>query len=164
MVLFTMSSETQEKYVKMECRHCKHDVFMKVVVNELKVSLESTHHGDGYYSNLEAYYDLLLCPVCKEVTLRKHLWDDHLEPEVKYEILYPQFIGAMHDLDSNELYHLPEKVRKAYKAALTVKNIDANAYGVLLGRTLEFVCIDQETVVKNKLYFSPGLFHSKNGL
>ncbi|MBD2426607.1 DUF4145 domain-containing protein [Phormidium sp. FACHB-1136] len=127
---------------------------MKVVVDELPVPLESTHHGDGYYSSLKAYYDLLLCPACKEVTLRKHLWDDHLEPEVEYKILYPQFIGATHNLDSNELYHFPEKVRKAYKAALTVKSIDANAYGVLLGRTLESVCIDQETVVKGNLYNS----------
>lgn len=42
------------------------------------------------------------------------------------------------------LQGLPAKIEKAYKAARAVSIIDANAFGVLLGRVLELVCIDRK--------------------
>jgi hypothetical protein len=38
---------------------------------------------------------------------------------------------------------LPDNISKALIAAQKVKNIDANAFGVLLGRVLELVCMDR---------------------
>lgn len=41
---------------------------------------------------------------------------------------------------------LPEKILKSYLSALKVKTIDANAFGVLIGRTIELVCEDRRAV------------------
>lgn len=158
-----MNNRNEEKYVEMECGHCKNNVHMKAIVKECSVTLESTHHGDGYHSHLEAYYDLLLCPACKEVTLRKHLWDDLLQPEIEYTILYPQKSSPASDLDI-DLSYLPPQVARAYRAALSVKEIDANAYGTLLRRTLEAICIEQDTVIGNNLHKSLGQLSSKGRL
>ena len=57
------------------------------------------------------------------------------EPGPKYKILYPQ--------TKAKDYNLPEKLEKAYIAAQRVKNIDPNAFAVLLGRTLDMICIEK---------------------
>lgn len=38
---------------------------------------------------------------------------------------------------------LPPDIQRGYTAALKVKPIDCNAFGVLLGRVLELVCADR---------------------
>jgi hypothetical protein len=39
---------------------------------------------------------------------------------------------------------LPTNIAKAYQAARAVSKIDANAFGVLIGRVLDFICIDRK--------------------
>jgi hypothetical protein len=60
-----------------------------------------------------------------------------MDPEsVRYELLYP--------LQRSGPAGLPSVIQRAYDAAQSVRSIDPNAYGVLLGRVLELVSIDRK--------------------
>jgi hypothetical protein len=94
-------------------------------------------------------YELLKCPACAGILLRKYNWHSALmedgEPPPT-EILYPTTRGNPEGL--------PDPIAKAFTAAQRVRNIDANAYGVLAGRVLELVCVDKNAEGKflgNKL-------------
>jgi len=56
--------------------------------------------------------------------------------DIEFAILYPKA--------EKGLRGLPANIDKGYQAAQKVRNIDANAYGVLLGRVLDFVCEDRQ--------------------
>lgn len=58
-------------------------------------------------------YDLLECPVCHKVTLRKYFWADHMESEadVTFHLLYPE----KHDYTGNrEQFFAPKTEHDAY--------------------------------------------------
>ena len=55
--------------------------------------------------------------------------------DIGYKVLYP--------LGKKVLRGLPTKINAEYQAAQKVRNIDANAFGVLLGRVLDLVCEDR---------------------
>src|SRR5664280_1434744 len=82
-------------------------------------------------------YELLKCPACKEILLRSYFWHDMMESEgeVTFKPLYP--------FDVRMPLGLPEPIEKAYRAAIKVRSIDANAFGVLVGRVVEMVCSDR---------------------
>jgi len=75
-------------------------------------------------------YTLSRCPACRNLNLAV----SDLEEDTA-QVLWP---GG-----EKSLVGLPPKVDSAYKAALSVKNIDSNAFGVLIRRLLEMVCIDR---------------------
>ena len=83
-------------------------------------------------------YEVMVCPACDQVTFRMYYWDDFMESEgdVTFKILYPQ--------STRVPLGLPSQIEKAFVAALKVKPIDSNAFGVLLGRVLELVCDDRK--------------------
>jgi hypothetical protein len=82
-------------------------------------------------------YQLAKCPACSGMTLRKYYYHDGYESDaMEWTILYP----ATRALRPG----LPNAIEKAWDAAGRVKNIDANAYGVLLRRVLELVCADRD--------------------
>jgi len=96
------------------------------------ISKKGDYLGESY-----EVYEIKICPSCNEIMFFKYFWHDYMEPEdVKIEILFPQ--------NNNIPSGLPEKIYKAYEAALKVRNIDANAYGVLLRRVLEYVLLDRK--------------------
>jgi hypothetical protein len=81
-------------------------------------------------------YELNVCPACDGVTLRRYYYHDAMDPsEIEYKTLHPT--------PEKLLRGLPKKIEKGYQASLRVRNIDANAYGVLLGRVLDSVCEDR---------------------
>lgn len=51
------------------------------------------------------------------------------------ETFYPNSRRLLRDLQA-----VPQAIRKAYEAALKVKNVEPNAFAVLVGRTLEIMC------------------------
>jgi hypothetical protein len=98
----------------------------------------NTSESDEYPpSESGLLYELLKCPACREVVLRKYFWHDSMasEDEVTYLPLYP--------FDTRIPPGMPEKIESAYRAAIKVKSIDANAFGVLVGRVLDMVCADR---------------------
>lgn len=82
-------------------------------------------------------YQLLKCPACALVTLRSYFWNDWMESEAdaEFKTLFP--------IDTRIPLGLPSKIEAAFRAAIKVKPIDANAFGVLIGRVFEFVCADR---------------------
>ncbi len=95
--------------------------------------------------DIGSYWQILECLSCKEILLSKGFWDGTDEPDmgyaVSYEIVYPNV--------SEKIHGLPKNISKAYEAAQKVKRIDSNAFAVLLGRVLDFVCLDKEAEGKH---------------
>jgi hypothetical protein len=118
----------------MKCGHCQNKAPMEVVVEHSQVQ---EHEDDGGCPWEAGYvYGLLQCPACEGITLRRYTWNDSMDPEdVRFEFLYP--------VPEKQLRGLPKRIDDAYKAAQKVRNIDANAYGVLLGRVLDLICQDR---------------------
>ena len=131
--------DTQQFSQKLQCRHCQNTRPMPIVTQ-----FRRTIDTFEYLGNLEQedrIYQLLQCPACSEVTLQTTTWCDVRDDgsDVTYDILYPAATGN----DPSPM-GLPDTIRKAFAAAQSVKTIDPNAYGVLLGRVLELVCLDRK--------------------
>jgi hypothetical protein len=84
-------------------------------------------------------FQLLVCPACEGVSLGNYFRADYLPEEENDNevttIVYPP--------SARLPTALPPKVRIGYQAAVKVRSIDPNAYGVLLGRVLELLCEDR---------------------
>lgn len=120
------------------CQHCGNVGLQEILSSFERFGEEETpkHQApwqDGYV------YQVLLCRVCDGVSLRRYYWHTGYAIEDEgyctFEPLYP----PSPDIPSG----LTENVAKAFRSALKLRGVDANAYGVLLGRVLELVCIDR---------------------
>jgi len=82
-------------------------------------------------------YELIECPACGEISLRKYFWHSILSDgeEIGYKYLYP--------LDQRGPQGLPNNIKSGYEEAQRVRNINTNAYAVLLGRVLDLICADR---------------------
>jgi len=120
----------------IKCEHCQNQAPMEIV---------------SHYSNLRDYeeregmliweagsvYELIECPACGEISLRKYFWHSILSDgeEIGYKYLYP--------LDQRGPQGLPNNIKSGYEEAQRVRNINTNAYAVLLGRVLDLICADR---------------------
>lgn len=139
-----MSLENQKKSEFLKCSHCGNYAPMSIASSYfLSTRTESYYPEDPPDIDYkEGYiYELLFCLACKNATLRKYLNADYLEDNIEEEILYPS--------QRVKLFYLPDLVREAYNAALKARNIDANAYAILLCRMLEMVCQDRKVEGEN---------------
>lgn len=135
-----MTSRSDEKRrfsQATKCGHCGNTAPMEIVTSyDRSMTDEDLDHRMQW--TISSHWELLVCPACNGVSLRTYGWGDYMDPgedSPDYEVLYPA-----HERD---LGGLPESVSKAYKAAQQVRHIDSNAYGVLLRRVLEVVCLDR---------------------
>lgn len=117
------------------CGHCGNIAPMEVKgsVGDI-VSEGDDDHGYWEYGT---YYGILKCPACHKVNIVAYGWHDGMESddEISYELLYPNNEGMP--------IGLPDEVASTYLAAEKVKNIDVNAYAILMRRLLEQVCLDR---------------------
>lgn len=117
------------------CGHCSNRVPHEIVAVYSRVETHENEPG-GYPHDSGAVFELIVCPACQEVSLQTYFWHEYAEPEdIKMEILYP--------VANKTPLGMPPKLESAYQAAVRVKSIDPNAFGVLVGRLLELVCIDR---------------------
>ncbi len=125
------------------CDHCGNSAPMEIVADYSGV--RSYNDNPRSYLSWEAgnVYELLRCPACDSVTLQSFYWHDMaMDPsEIEFKTLYPSGVDRP--------VGLPDSLARAFDAAQKVRNIDANAYGVLLGRVLELVCQDRNATGKN---------------
>jgi len=107
------------------------------VINVYHDMQEYTDDRSGLSWDVGSVYELNKCPACKCVTLRSFYWNDGFMDgsNIEYTVLYP--------VAEKMLRGLPTKIQSGYQAAQRVRNIDANAYGVLLGRVLDLICEDR---------------------
>ncbi len=139
-----MNSQGKEKTFSnpIKCGHCLNTAPMEEVgdYSYVKSSIE-IHPND--FDNLSVIYEMLKCPACKNITIQRYEWADFMDPEDVYlEIVYPI-------MQSEKIpFGLPEGINKAFSAAQKIRNIDANAFAVLIGRVLEMVCVDRKATGK----------------
>lgn len=122
----------------LRCIHCSNQAPMEIVSTFSKVQTHLAEElMEGEYEAGDVY-ELLLCPACNDITLRKYFYHECWVSEHGDEpnVLYP----VKKDIPSG----LPSRIAQAYEAAIKVRGIDANAYGGLLRRLLELVCMDRK--------------------
>ena len=129
-------SESKGYSGKTRCGHCGNEAPMEIGATLSQVK----GHEDprtGYQWEAGPVHELMICPACKRVTLRRYQWHDHFDPDdIDIEIVYPVDI-------SGAPIGLPPAILQEFEAAPHVRSVSPNAYGVLLGRLLELVCNDR---------------------
>jgi hypothetical protein len=120
----------------IKCGHCQNESPMEIVAMYSGVQ---EYRDDGSDMTWEAgvVYEMNKCPACDGITLRSYNWHSGSMDgsDIEYIVLYPS--------QERSLRGLPKSIDKNYKAAQKVRNISANAYGVLVGRLLDSVCEDR---------------------
>jgi hypothetical protein len=121
----------------LHCFHCGNKTSMQCVAQ-----YENEWHSeeDGYWER--SCWSIYFCPVCSQVTLEeKSECNGAYDHEGKlipfYKVLFPSVTT-----DST----IPANVRKAFEAALKVKNIDGAICLLSLRRTLEMLCKDKGAI------------------
>ncbi|GAF66405.1 hypothetical protein BTS2_3306 [Bacillus sp. TS-2] len=134
----------------VDCLHCGNRTSMKVISES-----KEFYEFDGVWEDRKFF--LYLCPVCKKVTLNEeylfsediiHLYhvkdDDYrnalIQERTKITTLYP---------NSNIDDEIPEKVRKAYQAAIDVRYKDGAICVLALRRALEMMANEKGAEGKN---------------
>lgn len=117
------------------CGHCNNLSPMKIVSTYSNTQITEVKDSSPWEAG--NIFEILLCPSCNRVSLRTYYWnvDMETEDEITYKYLYP--ISVRLPLG------LPEAIKRGYDAALKVRHVDSNAFGVLIGRTIEMVCEDR---------------------
>ena len=116
------------------CAHCGNRAPMEILASTSR--LEQLESDNGPNLEVGYIYQTLICPACSEIIFRRYFWFDTFDPEdAVFELLYP----SPQSLPAG----LPKEIARAFEAAKRVRPIDPNAYGTLLGRVLEKVCMDR---------------------
>lgn len=120
----------------IKCGHCQNQAPMEIV-SEYSTVREHSDDASEITWDAGSVYELNKCPACDGVTLRRYHWHSGYMDgtDIEHVVLYPSGEKALRGL--------PRKIDAGYQAAQKVRNIDANAYGVLLGRVLDFICEDR---------------------
>src|ERR1700674_1403980 len=129
--------EKQKRFSgSIKCGHCQNRAPMEIVHVQSETR-EMSDRDNPFSYDAGFVYELLKCPACEGIGFRRYWWNDAFMDgsDVEFETLYPSA--------ERTLQGLPDKIARGYQAAQKVRNIDANAYGVLLGRVLDSVCEDR---------------------
>lgn len=127
--------KTPEFSEEKKCGHCGNRAPMLIVGRYSKVR---THLDDkaGFQWDAGTIYETLECPACGDIEFRSYYYHEGFEEQgVDYKTLYPT--------STKIPIGLVDPIKKEYEAALKVKSVSANAYGVLMRRVLELVCEDR---------------------
>lgn len=120
-----------------KCGHCGNAAPMEIVAYHEQMRSYDDYPGGSLEWKAGTRYELLRCLGCSNVTLRSYFWNDLTMDgsEIRHLNLYPQ----PHEAPLG----LPKKIATALETARSVRRVEPNAYGVLLGRLLEMVCDDR---------------------
>jgi hypothetical protein len=131
-----MTKQEKSFTAPIKCGHCQNTTPMEIAA-EASTVREYSDDRSGETWEAGVVYQLSKCPACDNMTLRSYDWHSGYMDgsDVEHKTLYP--------VGEKTLRGLPQKIDSAYQAAQKVRNVDANAYGVLLGRVLELVCEDR---------------------
>src|SRR2546423_5152117 len=125
-----MSKKEKRYTIALPCRHCNNTTAMEIVCGHSSLINLNADEPRAPPVMEGDVFQLLICPACKGISLGKFFHADYL-PEEENEnevstILYPP--------SARLPTALPQKVMRSCQAALTVRSMDPNAYGVLVGR------------------------------
>lgn len=108
------------------CEHCGNKVPMQV--------------KGGYREDGEIIFDwqFVRCPVCHQPSLIETNSEDcSADGSTFVNVLYPTPIAP-------PWTDIPARIGNAYRKALRLRHIDANAFAVAIGRTLDMICQDRK--------------------
>ena len=134
-----VTKESEKRFTsRQRCEHCGNIVPLEIVGEYSGVASYDDYPLSDMTWEAGDIYQLLWCPACKDVSLRSYYWhSEAMDPsDIVFNMLFPGPQGCP--------LGVPERIARAYDAARKVRSVDANAYGVLLGRLLELVCQDRE--------------------
>jgi len=120
----------------LECGHCGNKARMIVAAEYSQIAShwDQEQKIDFSYGDV---FNLLECQSCKKVTLTSTFWGEWMDPgDEDKQVLYPK--------NRDTPQGVPVEIEKEYLAALKVASISTNAFGALVRRTLEMVCIDRK--------------------
>ncbi len=132
-----MTTSTPSFTPMRKCEHCENRAPMLIGRLYSQVETHEVYSGQLSHYWEEGYiHEILECPACKGVILRRYYYHDQADEDgQEWQTLYPIAQGLMDGL--------PQPVERAYESARRVRNLDPNAFGVLLGRVLDGVCKDR---------------------
>lgn len=120
----------------IQCRFCLNKAPMEIVASFQDVV--SYHDDIGYPLDTTHCFDTVRCPACLEIHFCYVAINEMDEPgDINW--------GVLHPVESPVPPGLPGNISQALESALRVKKIDSNAFGVLIGRVLEKVCLEFNT-------------------
>jgi Domain of unknown function (DUF4145) len=128
---------TEKRFTSQQkCGHCGNVAPMEVATAYSQTHTQYDKKGDPW--ECAKIFELLVCPACHRVILRTYWWSEDMESEgdTSPEILYPG--------ETRLPPGLPSAVESAFLSAQKVKAIDANAFGVMVGRVIDEVCADKK--------------------
>jgi hypothetical protein len=130
-----MADLSQKQFTgQIKCGHCQNKVRMEIVTEHSEVQ---SHEEQDFQWDAGWVYQVAKCPACSGITFRRYGYHDALDPgDYEFQCLFPH--------GGKPLRGLPPRIHAGFEAAQRVRNIDANAYGVLLGRVLDAVCVDRQ--------------------
>lgn len=128
--------DSEERLTRtVKCGHCGNSSPMRVMAT-YKSSRSYTEESPIEFA-FGRDYELAVCPACAGIILLQVDWHEAFEPwEWSLKILFPSV--------DKPIGGLPVEVDKDYQAAMNVRNVDSNAFAVLLGRVIDRVCIDRQ--------------------
>lgn len=127
-IIVDESLENGNKKMIGQCFHCGNKGLMDIVY---KFTQDISEGDMAYFS-----WEVLLCNVCKKVTLVEK-YDCFFEEEPSTTtIVYPE--------NKYDCVGIPHRVRTAFESAIKIKNIDTTISVLALRRTLEMICLNQK--------------------
>lgn len=137
-----MGYEKRKTTPVMECRHCGNRAPFKVVAEFNEVNNFSAA-ADEHICEKGPVWELLSCHSCKNISLSSYYYsNDTYSYNQKVFKIVPH-CKILYPTEDNVPDGLPEPIHQSYKEALKVKHVSSNAFGVLLGRIIEQVCLDK---------------------
>lgn len=126
------SQDEQRMWFLFQCTACSRPILAECIVPERKKfgEVPEVFRRGIQYSEIKPDFPVIL-------------FDDHSPNE---RILYPQNEAVKGDWT----WVLPDGVRHTYQAALKVQSVDAEAFAIMVGRTLEEIC-SAEKATGNRL-------------
>jgi hypothetical protein len=124
-------------YIKRKCNHCGNLVTMEQVAIYSGIKSYDNYGQVQHPMEWSAgyVYQTLKCPACEGITFQSYLYHDQMDEPETPQTLYPN--------EARQILGLPTSIEAAYRAAVKVKNIDANLYAVQLGRVIELLCVEK---------------------
>ena len=121
---------------KQTCGHCNNIAPMQIL-GSADDNDTWGNPAEGPTLDVADIYLILKCPACTKINLITYFWRDNWDEDDKadYQLLYPN--------NKSIPEGLPDEIRSSYLAAEKVKNIDVNAYAILIRRLLEIVCLER---------------------
>ncbi len=129
----------ENKRPVLVCPHCGNRVSHQAVyAHSYTYTIPDAIKFDGEWDNVdvEAYYFLLVCDTCSEVSL----YSNWIEAENPFDLLE---VALVYPKPRKISDIVPKRIANAYQEASRISKIAPNAFACMIRRALEFMCEDK---------------------